>query len=201
MSMNDSTSRIFIFIIITLFVCILHASCYCILHLFYPLINIGSYSALLTAITSFLALLVAGLGAWYAKKEYNKHLEEERTKLLCDYNYRYSTDKNVECVIKWMLKIAITDKNGFITGVDRSIANTRPGIYEQEMFLRFFEELYQQIKNEKLDRQKVSNLFSYYALVFDKFEDYHLDITDYNEDVWNDFRYFVKEMKPFCQGN
>ena len=142
-------------------------------------------------------LIVAGYSAWYAQKEYNKHMEEERTKLLCDYNHRYSTDKYIEYVIEWMLSIAIIGNDGSIIGVNRDIKNIPPSIHQKEMFLRFFEELYLQIKKDKLDKQEVFNLFGYYALIFDKYEEFRLDITDYEKNEWSDFRSFIELMKNF----
>jgi hypothetical protein len=183
--------------VILLFICISVASCYCILNLFYPSICIGSFAELLTALATLGALLVAGVSLCYAKKQYEKHQEEERTKLLCEYNQRYSTDKNVECVIEWMLKTAIMGKDGRIEKVNRYTNTEAPSVHQKEMFMRFFEELHMQISKNKLDKHEVFNLFSYYALVFDKFEEYRLDITDYNNGEWKSFRDFVEQMKRY----
>ena len=151
MNIHDHYPIIIICVILTLFICILLASCYCILHLFYPLICIGSFSDILSALVSLGTLIVAGYSAWYAQKEYNKHLEEERTKLLCEYNHRYSTDKYVECVIEWMLQIAIMSEDGNIKGVNRQIKNSPPNIHQKEMFMRFFEELQLQIISDTIN--------------------------------------------------
>lgn len=194
MNIHDYYPTIIICVIIALFICIFHASCYCILHLFYPPICIGTFSNFLTSIISFGTLLVALFSALYVKKEYDKHIEEERTKLLCEYNHRYSVDKHIECVIEWMLQIAIMDESGNIIGVNRQIKNIPPNIHQKEMFMRFFEELQLQIEKRKLNKQDVKKLFSYYALVFDKIEEYHCDITDYNKIEWETFRNFVKQM-------
>ena len=82
------------------------------------------------------------------------------------------------------------------------------GIYEKEMFMRFFEELYLQIKAGHLNREDVYHLFAYYALKYNKYLDFRKNIEDYkskeelpaNEkdakeyDNWTNFRCFVEEM-------
>ncbi len=132
-----------------------------------------------TAIAAWLSFFVAFLTVCYAKKQYDRHLKEEYTKLLCQYNQRYSTDCNIRTMLDWMLKVAISDNNGDIVGVDLSKSYYKPGINTKEMFMRFFEELQVQIENKYLNAYDVYDLFAYYAIRFDRFEEYHKDIKDY----------------------
>ena len=82
-------------------------------------------------------------------------------------------------MLDWMLKVGITNDCGDIIDVDLGKCYYIPGINTKEMFMRFFEELYLQIEEQNLDAKEVHDLFAYYALKFDKFNDYHKDITDY----------------------
>ena len=76
------------------------------------------------------AFIVAIFGCIYAIIQYQNHLDEEKRKLLCEYNQRYSCDKNIEEVIKWMLLIAKTnEKTGEIIGVQTELKNMSPGIH------------------------------------------------------------------------
>ena len=101
----------------------------------FPYFN--DYGNKLLIIANWGLFLTAVLSACYTYRQYKKHLEEERTKLLCEYNQRYSADKNVRCVVKWMLNVAEI-QNGDINGVKDNITKDI-GIYEKEMFMRFFE--------------------------------------------------------------
>ncbi len=135
--------------------------------------------------TSDLGTLMSGICtaivAFYAIIEFEQHLRDKKTELLCSYNERYSTDKNIEKVVKLIL------------GEDT--ADAKAGVFEKEIFMRFFEELNIQIEHGKLDECEVKNLFSYYALEFHNNDDLHKDITDYgSKDVWGDFHKFIERM-------
>lgn len=166
-----------------------------------------NYLSSISNIGIFVTSLIA---SFYAVIQYENHKKEERTKLLCEYNQRYSSDKNIEEVVTWMLQVSILDDNGEIKSADPTRAHS-PGIHKKEMFMRFFEELYLQIKNNKIDKRESCRLFSYYARKFDAIEEFRLDITDYipvNEEdasksdenkkkllkYWSDYRKYVKEM-------
>ena len=123
--------------------------------------------------------VVAVIAACYARTKYEEHLKEEHTKLLCEYNQRYSNDCNIKIVIEWMLKVAVTNEKGDIVGVNLAISNYEPSINTKEMFMRFFEELYIQMDVGNLKKDEVHDLFAYYAIKFDNFKEYHNKVTDY----------------------
>lgn len=168
-----------------------------------------NYLAALGNLGVFCATLCATL---YAIKQYNDHKKEHRIKLLGEYNQRYSSDRNIEKVTKWMLKVAIVDNNGEITGANPDRDYCKPGIYEKEMFMRFFEELYLHIKEGHIDKMNAFRLFAYYAILFDRHKNFRLDITDYKskdelsnsnldeenkkkfELLWSGYRDFVEKM-------
>lgn len=147
--------------------------------------------------------------ALFAVNEYQNHKEEQRIGLLGEYNQRYSTDKNIQKVVRWMLKVAIVDESGEIVGANPDRSVCKPDVHEKEMFMRFFEELYLHIKTGSVDKRQACLFFSYYAIKFDEIKDYRLDISDYkskteieNEEVdfsttkyWTSYRRFVDEMK------
>ena len=166
----------------------------------------------------FFATLFATL---YAVVQYHNHKKEHRINLLGEYNHRYATDKNVQEVISWMLKIAIVNNNGEIVNAEPCRCLSKPGIHEKEMFMRFFEELYLHIENGSIDKRQACKLFSYYAIKFDEIKEYREDITDYkskkelenekkkrNEEegiadamiYWSNYRKFVDEMRmEWCE--
>ena len=147
--------------------------------------------------------------ALFAVAEYQNHKKEQRIILLGKYNQRYSTDKNIQKVVRWMLKVAILNSEGDIVGADPYKSYSKPDIHEKEMFMRFFEELYLHIKNGGVEKRQACLFFSYYAIKFDEIKDYRLDISDYksmeelenekSEDqiskYWTSYRCFVEEMK------
>ena len=155
----------------------------------------------------FITTLVFGL---YAINEYGNHKREMQTNLLCQYNQRYSADQNIKKVIEWMLKTAHLDKKGEIDKVNLLKSLCSPSINTKEMFMRFFEELQLQIEEKNLNAKDVYELFSYYAIKFDEFNEYHKDITDYTpikevykmaedqrksvNENWRRFSKFIEEM-------
>lgn len=164
------------------------------------------------SIAEISSLFVTLVGATYAIIQYQNHLKEEKRKVLCEYNQRYSTDKNIKSVITWMLKVAITNEiNGDIIDVNTNSNVLSPGIQKKEMFMRFFEELNLRIDKGDLDAKEVYNLFSYYALKFDELWGFRLDIKDYKneremismnendrkefKDCWVAYHSFIQKMK------
>lgn len=162
-------------------------------------------------INAFAALgtfFVTIFSAIYAYLQYKRYKEEQVVKLLGEYNQRYSTDNNIKTVVSWMLKIAIVDEKGEIKGADPDRSFFKPGIYEKEMFMRFFEELYLHIKNGSVEKRRACLLFSYYPIMFDKFKEFRLDILDYkskkeqekegqnnqNSKYWIFYQMFVEDM-------
>ena len=170
------------------------------------------YTKLLSVLVSLGTLSATLFVALYGVIEYENHKAEQRIKLLCEYNQRYSTDRNIESVVTWMLKIAQVDRDGKIVGAnpDRTFI-CRPEVHQKEMFMRFFEELYLHIKSGNIKREDACKLFSYYAIEFDKHEGFRFDITDYKSSkqlddmeegeakkyslYWSNYRCFVDDMK------
>lgn len=155
----------------------------------------------------FVPTLFFGLFAIY---EYENHKREVQVNLLCQYNQRYSTDCNIRTMLEWMLKVSISNDKGDIVGVDLSKSYFTPGVNTKELFMRFFEELYLQIEEGNLNAQDVYELFAYYAIKFDKHNEFHKEIVDYTskEDVeklpesernevnknWKKFSKFIDKM-------
>lgn len=156
--------------------------------------------------------IVTVIGAFYAILQYRNHLNEERRVILCEYNQRYSSDKNIEAVVCWMIQVAKTNQlDGDIIGVNTNTICVPPATYQKEMFMRFFEELNLRLEKKDMNVEEVYNMFSYYALKFDEYWDFRLDINDYKNDLemrgmheidrekfrdkWNDFHGFVDKMK------
>ena len=179
----------------------------------YPDVNAGT----MQAIAEWGSFIVALCGGLYAVCQYNNHLKEEKRKMLCEYNKRYSSDKNIEKVVEWMLLIARTDDDtGEIIGVKQNIKCIPPSIYTKEMFMRFFEEINLRIEKGDMNADEVYKLFAYYAMKFDEYPGFRLDIKDYkkeselegnsedvnkNKDYWVDFRSFIEKMKKVEENN
>lgn len=167
-----------------------------------------TYTGYLSAVVDCGAFLAASFATLYAVVEYHNHKKEHRIRLLGEYNHRYSTDKNVQKIVTWMLKVAIVDDDGEIIGADPSKCHCKPDVNAKEMFMRFFEELYLQIENKSIDEEQACQLFSYYAIKFDEIKEFRLDITDYQSGdelekgndkkgkiYWAKYRNFVNEMR------
>lgn len=156
---------------------------YCILKWFYPNVCLGNYSELLMAIVALFAFVISYL-------EYNSIKISKKIQVFSEYNKRYSEDPNIVKVVKYLNYI---DNDGTINNPHR----IKPSNYEVEMFMRFFEELYIQIKNDCLVEETVLNLFCYYAYKIHINEDLRnmLGVKDY-DDNWDDF---VKLMEKYKQ--
>lgn len=171
-------------------------------------ISFTSYLSVIANVGIFLATIFATM---YAVKEYLNKKREHHTKLLAKYNQRYSSDNNITSVVSWMLKVAIVDKDGKIVGANPYRCNYSPGVHKKEMFMRFFEELYLHIKDGNIKKEDAFSFFAYYAIIFEKYKDFRLDITDYKTKeelkemqegrlkreytyLWSGFRKFIYEM-------
>lgn len=155
--------------IIIVFIVIIIVACSCILKLFYPQLELGSYAEIFTAIIALFASIVT-------YNEYMSTKDIRQAQVLSEYNKRYSEDPNIVKVVKYLNYID-TD------GTKNNPPQKKPSNYEVEMFMRFFEELELQIQCGRLNEKDVIDLFIYYAKKIDKNKDLRefLGITDYNE--------------------
>ena len=119
--------------------------------------------------------------------EYRYHRKREKANVLGQYNERYSKDEHVNKVVDYIIRY-----------MDNNVVNQLPSVHDVEMFLRFFEEMEIQIKENRMDENHVHTLFSYYAI---KMADNinirnNLGLIDYdNSNNWNEFKSFVDRMK------
>lgn len=151
------------------------------------------YSNQTNALGSISSALIALSVALYGIFQFDRHIKEKKTEILAIYNQRYSTDKNIEKVVRWI--IDNLDDNGKLKTVDPCEKNDIPGIYEKELFMRFFEEMYLQISQGKINKEDAKRLFSYYALKFNEYDRFHSDITDYGSEDWHYYNKFICMMK------
>lgn len=96
----------------------------------------------------------------------------------------------------YILETALLDEKDTIIGFDKSKASSnKPSIWEKEMFMHFFEEIQLLINDNMIDKDMVIKLIGYYVGVFHRIEDYHSDITDYNEEkYWEYYLQFVRSI-------
>ena len=92
-------------------------------------------------------------------------MKKEQAQALSKFNERYSSDKNIEIVVKYLI--------GEREGAEVVIPTT----YQLELFLRFFEELEYAISQKMLDEKHTFDMFSYYALTAFDSEELFLDIV------------------------
>ena len=145
------------------------------------------------AIGSLLSALVAIGVSYFGVKEYDKHIKDKKADMLCQYSQRYATDMNIKKVVDWMLRNM--NDNGSLKVSDHRTTEGEPNVFEKEMFMRFFEELYAQMKRGYLRDDDVKKMFSYYALKFNDYKFFRNSITDYlDKDTWNDFHQFIIKM-------
>lgn len=152
---------------------------YCFFKMFFPKLDLGNYSELITALTALFAFIIALL-------EYHSLKDTKQAQVLSEYNRRYSEDPNIIKVVKYLNYI---DTDGTMNNPFRE----KPSNYEVEMFMRFVEELELQIHYGRLNKKDVSDLFVYYAKMIDEKAELRrlLGVTDYEKN-WN--RY-IKNMK------
>lgn len=164
----------------------------------------------ISTVSSMGTFLIALCAFILAYREYNLHKIQQKIDVLSKLNERYSTDENIQDVIKWMLSVAETDENGEIIGVKKHEKDVET--HKKEMFMRFFEELYLHIQADRVNEEDAYNLFAYYAIKYDEIPGFRENIKDYksleelktakkdkekdkNRDNWISFREFVEEMK------
>lgn len=135
----------------------------------------------LTLLASLLTASIATLAFAYTKKEYKLHVEKEQAQTLSEFNKRYSSDKNIEAVVKYLI------------GKEEGVKVAMPTTYQLELFLRFFEELEYTISQKVLDEKLIFELFSYYALVAYDAQEFMLEELD--EKCWNRFLAFIVRMR------
>ena len=118
--------------------------------------------------------------------EYSHHRKREKADVLGQYNERYSRDEHVNSVVNYLACYK-----------DNMIPKDRPCLHDVEMFMRFFEEMEIQIKEDRLDEKYVYDLFSYYAIELGGNEKLRLllgvESDDYQSN-WKNYICFVDRM-------
>lgn len=167
---------------------------------------------MVTAISTVISTFIAAITVFYVWKQYRKHMIEEQTNLLCNYNQRYSENNDIRKVIEWIHGVVVIDKKGEVVDVDVQLTKSTPSLNEKEMFMRFFEEIEIQLVKNKMEPNSVFRLFAYYPLLMNRFSELRQDVTDYNskkeldeidnienkkrmELNWFLFRQFIDSMK------
>lgn len=150
--------------------------------------NLGSFAEWCTFLITAIGLMSAGC-------EYDNHKKEMRTQLLLEYNKRYMEDSAVRKVVDYIVNPQQTKSE------DKKI----PTLFEKELFMRFFEELYLLIDDKQLPVDKVHYMFAYYVLEFDKNYNLREDVKDYPQDDkskdWKYYFKFVQKMKEYEKVN
>lgn len=155
------------------------------------------WSNTIEAIAVTIALVISGLALLYAILEYNQHKKIEKTALLCKYLQRYANDPIIRKVTDYILNTALFDENGNkITGFNESKALINaPTITENELFMRFFEEIQLLIDDDLLDGDNAVYLMGYYCEVFHRIKEYHKNITDYEDKrFWGTYLKFANSI-------
>lgn len=116
-------------------------------------------------VQTFCMLITCCVAAW----EFYRYKACTRYAVLSEYNVRYSQDKNIEAVTKYIIDIM----EGKVAAV--------PSVHEKEMFLRFFEELEHQLKCKRIEEDDVRSLFAYYAVAA-----YHINEFRYGTELQNE---------------
>lgn len=147
-----------------------------------------------TAAMASLSSALVGTMAFVMSYNSNGDLSEEnKAQRLFLYCQRYSTDKNIQKVIRWMINNM--NNNGSLKISDQRTMKNAPDIYEKEVFMSFYEELAIQIRRKMIDKHDARRLFSYYALQFNKYQFFRDGVTDYyDEDSWKGYHEFVRKM-------
>lgn len=132
-------------------------------------------------------ILLSLLSILWIIKEYYAYKRREEANVLSSFNQRYSTDKNIQAVVEYLMMYEdIRNKKGF------TYPMPSPTPFQKELFLRFFEELQIAIENKSLPKDKAYDMFAHYALEADKELNFVADIKD---DCWKRFHSFINEMK------
>lgn len=154
------------------------------------------WSNSIEALAVSIALFISGGALFYAKREYEHNKKSERTALLCQYLQRYSNDPCIKKMEEYIMETALLDENEVIIGFDKSkVPSIQPSLWEKEMFMHFFEEIQLLIDDNMINKDVVIDLIGYYIGIFHRIEDYHADITDYNEErYWKYYLKFVRSI-------
>ncbi len=138
----------------------------------------GNISDMIVAVTAFVAAI-------YGFKEYRSKIRRDKFEALSNFNHRFTTDETLCKVTKWL-----TNKG---TRTHDEEEQSKPSLYDFEIYCRFAEELEIGIERKYLNPQDVKHLFSYY---FNEAKD---ELVDYNkgsnEDPWCLLRKFIRRMK------
>lgn len=142
------------------------------------------------------ALIVSTAALIYAKREYNHNKKSEKTALLCQYLQRYSDSPLLKKAEEYILESSKVDNNGKIVAFDNNKqANNPLSVREKERFMHFFEELQLLIDNKMLEKETVIKMMGYYIGVFHKIEEFHKDVTDYDDErYWGYYLKFVRSI-------
>lgn len=144
----------------------------------------------LAAALAALASVIIALSSFMFNYIFSRKGEGE---ILYSISQRYSTDRNIKKVVKWIA--ANLDDNGLLRPNEQLNRKYIPCLYEKEIFVAFFEDIYYFVKNESISRKSSIRHYSYYAIKFDEYDFFHSDISAYDTQEWNSFHRFVNMMK------
>lgn len=152
-------------------------------------INWNAIAAIANSASAVIAVLTV-VFAWYKfEKEKKNNKEATRSRILAEYNWHYMQNISMRKVIKALL--------------DDDFSKVH--VYDMEMFLRFYEELYLLIHSENRMKMEVAKyMFSYYATEAWGKEEFWQRMSEMSgesvealrsSDDWSMYRKFVFEMK------
>ena len=146
--------------------------------------EISAISSLVTALVACIALVISII-------EYKNHLKREKAHTLSSFNERYANDKNIGCVTRPLTEYLDDRKNEEeIENASRQFQDL--GLYDIEMFMKFFEEVEHSIIAGALNQEEIRYMLSYYALAAAETKRFKDEI---NNDDWRVFRNFIVRMK------
>lgn len=129
----------------------------------------------------------------YAVIEYRLHKKERKAEILSNYNSRYSTEEYIKRVIKFLHKNHGIGEKEVEEIKEIFNKNKKLSLNDLEMFMRFFEELQYSIEQKGLSKEITFDMFSFYALEAKPLLE--ACIEDYQNENWERFRNFVKNME------
>ena len=130
---------------------------------------------------AFFALCAFGLSIY----EYKKHKKRERVNNLAQLNVRYTTDQDINSVVKYLETIEDNKEDTI----------EFPNIHQLEMFMRFFEEICCLINSKALKRNIVYYMFGHYVIIFADNKEKWPSELEYDKGYWQLFRDFVEMMR------
>lgn len=139
-------------------------------------INWGSVAEIVTCFLACLAFILSYF-------EYRNHKKQERINILSQFSIRYTTDKDICAVVK------------YLENLEEGKNETIPELHKIEMFMRFFEEIYCLIQVKSLKENIVYYMFGHYVLLFAEAKDKLPKELEYDKGFWVLFRNFVERMK------